>query len=198
MGYRSAWLGRSQRASRHYESVLYALDREVAPTSPIALLDMGVENGGSLEIWEQVLPEGSTVTGLDCDDRCAAENVIIADVTDRSRVRQVLKGKMFDCIIDDTRAGAAANVWPFLKVGGVLLIEGFEPWMASELIPTLTGGDSWLPGEEIIRVSCYPYIMVVEKRFPRVVPYLEITQGTEFPIISDTELTDMGLKRVVE
>jgi hypothetical protein len=38
---------------------------------PITLLEIGVQNGGSLEIWEKYLPENSKIYGVDINKKCA-------------------------------------------------------------------------------------------------------------------------------
>src|SRR5690349_15612882 len=51
-----------------YENELRPL---VARGAPLRLLEIGVQNGGSLQIWHQYLPAGSAVTGIDIDPNCA-------------------------------------------------------------------------------------------------------------------------------
>jgi hypothetical protein len=88
-----------------YESELYFFRRA---DRPIRLLEVGVQNGGSLEIWKSYLPEGSTVLGLDVDervssltfgtDRVAAK---ICDASNEDKIRSTLGATFFDVIIDD-------------------------------------------------------------------------------------------------
>ena len=65
MGFGAQWIEHKGLISRLPESVLAALDREVNPKRPITLLDVGVENGGTVEVWQRVLPEGSRVLPVD-------------------------------------------------------------------------------------------------------------------------------------
>lgn len=197
MGYRTTWLTKMGRASRHMEAVLFALDREIRPAVPVRLLDVGVENGGSAEVWREVLPEHSEVVTVDCDPATGPD--LLLDVTDRDAVRDALRGQWFDYIVDDTRLGLNDDLWPFLRPGGVMLVEGPDAaHLAGLLTPYLLDGyGPWLPSEEVLRVSVYPGLLAVEKRHPRATPYMEVVAGEEFPVLDADTLTDAGVKRVV-
>lgn len=202
MGYRAEWLSATRvYGSRHLEPVLYAFDKEVNPLKRVSLLDVGVENGGSLETWLACLPHGSTVSGLDIDPATANLDyeVLVCDVTDKAAVRQALKGRWFDIIVDDSRAKSSHNLWPFLRAGGIIFIEGIQVEQALLLTHTVVSGNEecWLPHEEIVRVSAYPGVTVVEKRVPRSHNYLEIMTGSEFGVVPQKALMDAGVKQVV-
>ena len=87
-----------------YDCELAAL---VAAGRPLRLLEVGVQNGGSLELWRKFLPEGSEICGLDIDPRVSSREfeshvrVYVADATDAERVEEVLGSATFDVIIDD-------------------------------------------------------------------------------------------------
>jgi hypothetical protein len=198
MEYRSRWLNHAGLMSRHLEIVLYAFDREI-PDGPLRLLDVGVENGGSLEIWGEILPEGSEVLGIDSDPACADLGlpVITGDVTSAEWVRGALRGRWFDVIIDSTGT-MTPHLWPYLVKGGRLLIEDLHPQMIADLaLDVMTGDDSWLPAEEILRVTAYPGIAVVEKSSPRIVPLLEVMAGNFADVVSEDTLRDLGVRQVV-
>ena len=38
--------------------------------SPVRLLEVGIQNGGSLEIYQAYLPEGSLIVGCDINPKC--------------------------------------------------------------------------------------------------------------------------------
>jgi hypothetical protein len=184
--------------TRHLEIVLYAFDREV-PDGPLRLLDVGVENGGSLEIWGEILPEGSEVLGIDSDPACADLGlpVIVGDVTDPDWIKTALRGKWFDVVIDSTGT-LTPYLWPYIVKGGRLLIEGFDPQMIADLaLDVMTGEDSWLPAEEVLRVTAYPGIAVVEKSNPRIVPLLEVVAGNFAEVVSEETIRDLGVRQVV-
>jgi len=184
--------------SRHYEIVLHAFDREL-PDQPIRLLDVGVENGGSLEIWQEILPEGSEVLGIDRDPKCADLGlpVLIGDVEDRGWLKSALKGRWFDINIDSTGT-MSPHLWPYLTKGGRVLFEGYDATRITWLTEALANGwDSWLPVEEVLKVTVYPHVAVVEKSNPRVVPYLQVMAGNFADVVTEDELRDMGVRQVV-
>jgi hypothetical protein len=198
VGYRDEWLTHAGLGSRHYEVVVHAFDKNL-PKEPVRLLEAGVENGGSLEVWKKILPEGSEVVGVDCNPLCATLglDVRVGDVTDDGWLRGQFRGEWFDIIVDSTGT-MTANLWPFLTLGGRMFLEGYDTERVIELVRDVAEDrDSWLPGEEIMRVEVFPHIVVIEKRNPRVVPYLQITVGNFYDVVPEPELLAQGMKRVV-
>jgi len=57
--------------------------------------------------------------------------------------------------------------------------------------------DTWLPRDEIMRVTVYPHVLPVEKRNPRVIPYIEIMVGNFAEVVDEATLIDQGVKRVL-
>ena len=74
---------------------------------PVRLLEIGVQNGGSLQVWHKYLPKGSQIYGIDIDERCRrltfppAVKVLIGDAGNRDRLDELLDEEEFDIIIDD-------------------------------------------------------------------------------------------------
>lgn len=108
----------------------------LSSNNPITLLEIGVQNGGSLEFWANLLPPGSTVIGLDIDDRIgelAFDNrsihVHVLDATDAAAVAAKLGDATFDIAIDDGShkcADVLASLrifFPRLRSGGLMFIE---------------------------------------------------------------------------
>lgn len=198
MDFRARWLDHAGLMSRHYEVALNVFDREV-PDAAIRLLDVGVENGGSLEIWRDILPEGSELLGIDCDPACAELGlpVVIGDVRDRAWVNEALKGRWFDVIIDSTGT-MTPNLWPYVVKGGKVLFENYHPYTMMSLVQAVAhGAESWLPVEEVLRVTTYPHIAVVEKSNPRVVPFLEVMAGNFAEVVGEETLREIGIRQVV-
>lgn len=198
MGYRDQWLKHPGGVSHHCEVVLHAFDREM-PTGPISLLDVGVENGGSLEVWRDVLPEGSEVLGLDIDPRCADLGlpVVIADVLDQGSVAGALRGRWFDLIVDSTGV-MSSWTWPYLRAGGRMIFEDYDKDSLMDLVADVADGrSSWLPVEEIMRVTVFPHVAVVEKRNPRVIPYIRVMVGNFAEVTSEESLREQGIKRIL-
>jgi GT2 family glycosyltransferase len=74
---------------------------------PIALLEVGVQNGGSMQVWSKYFDPLSTFVGLDIDerirnlDRASNVELFVADATDASQIEQAIGNRAFDIIIDD-------------------------------------------------------------------------------------------------
>lgn len=198
MEYRARWLNHAGLMSRHYEVVLHAFDREIQ-SGPIRLLDVGVENGGGLEIWQEILPEGSEVLGIDNDPACADLGlpVLVGDIENRKWLREALKGRWFDVIIDSTGT-MTHHLWPYLVKGGRMFYENYGTAKISALTEALANGwSSWLPTDEILKVTVYPYVAVVERSNPRVVPYLEVVSGNFAEVLSEEDMRRLGVRQVV-
>jgi SAM-dependent methyltransferase len=134
------FLSHRGRAIDKWEQYLQVYDREfstlVAAGRPLRLLEIGVQNGGSLELWSKLLPEGSEIRGIDIDPRVASLEfeskqirVDIADATDPNRLEEILGSEKFDIIIDDG-SHICDNVrhsfeilFPHLSPGGRYVIE---------------------------------------------------------------------------
>ena len=127
------------RICNKWAQYVTAYDRELAPLlarqTPLRLLEVGVQSGGSLELWSNLLPERSTVVGIDIDPACAALgfdgniHVEIGDATDPEFLNRVLGDQGFDVIIDDGSHRSAdviatlEHLFPRLAPGGLYIIE---------------------------------------------------------------------------
>ncbi len=92
----------------HYIGIYEAeLQNLLARNKPLRLLEIGVQNGGSLQIWNKYLPQGSQVVGIDIDEKCRGLHfeegiqVLIGNATDKSFLDEHLVDTDFDIIIDD-------------------------------------------------------------------------------------------------
>ncbi len=108
----------------------------VEASNPVRLLEIGVQNGGSLEVWSRYLPAGSECIGVDIDPRVgdlkfSSGNirVIVADAADPSVLLEKLGEGEFDIIIDDGShiskdiIDSYNILFPKLKWGGKYIIE---------------------------------------------------------------------------
>jgi len=199
MGYRDHFLNHAGCIAVQSEATLHAVERIVHPRA-LSLLLIGVGNGGVVEIWRNTLIEGSTVTAIDADPRASELpnlGVIECDTKDRIALRNTLKGQWFDVVIDSTGT-MQPYAWPFLRPGGLLIYETYNPEMIMMLVRDLAlEDDSWLPIEEVMRVDIYQSCAVIEKRNPRVVPYLDVITGNFCDIIPETDYIKAGAKRVI-
>jgi hypothetical protein len=199
MGYRVEWLTHAGALAVHNEVALAAYEREV-PEKPLRMLLAGVGNGGSVEVWRRTLPKGATVVALDNDERCAAlpgVDPIICDVLDRVALREALRGRWFDCIIDATST-MSPHTWPFLAPGGTLLYEPYDPDLVLSLARDIAAQvDSWLPTEEVMRLDIYSHVAVIERRTPIVVPPAMVMTGNFGDRIPEADLVRSGIKRAL-
>lgn len=201
MGYRAHWLTHEGAVAVHGEFVLAAWEREI-PDRALRLLVIGIGNGGVLEVWRKTLPADSQIVGMDVASECrdllgVGQSVITCDVTDSNAVREALRGRFFDCIIDSTGT-MSAHTWPFLAPGGTLHYETYDPDLVVGLVRSVASReDSWLPVEEVLRVDVYPQVCVIEKSLPQVVPPLQMMTGNFADRIPETVLASKGIRRVV-
>jgi len=161
------------------------------------MLLIGVDNGGSKQVWEQILPEGSLVVAVDDRDECRQlDGVHVGRLTDRSWLETTLENTMFDVVID-SMGHANGATWPWLKVGGFFIVEHYDDGRVKELMHAIVNDENtWLPYEEVLGVQYYPNLVVIEKRNPRVVPYLDIIVGQDAPVVDEFVYAERGGKRV--
>jgi len=171
----------------HSEVYFHAVDREVPAGQQNVLID-GVHNGGSLDAWRDCLPEGSAVVGID-DVDCGVPGVLRCEWTRRS-VHELLGAQWFNVI--SCRWDHCVPLWPYLTPGGKLIVEAPAlSLVQSAVLSVWQGEDSWLPVEEMIRVTVYDGVLVVEKRNPKVMAYMRVAAGTDSPFVAPgTLLTD--------
>jgi glycosyltransferase involved in cell wall biosynthesis/cephalosporin hydroxylase len=104
---------------------------------PIKILEIGVQNGGSLEVWAKYFPNATIIVGCDIDENCAnlqfkdpRINIVAGDAS--SAECEVLVSHCsdnFDIIIDDGSHTSSdiiksfARYFPRLRAGGVYIAE---------------------------------------------------------------------------
>ncbi|KAF1046224.1 class I SAM-dependent methyltransferase [Xylophilus sp.] len=114
-------------------------DRLFAPyrDRPVRLLEIGVQNGGSLEIWSRYFAQAQILVGSDIEPGCAAltfdsprVQLVVADVnTDEAQSRILALSPVFDIVIDDGSHRSSDIVesfcryFPRLAEGGVFVAE---------------------------------------------------------------------------
>lgn len=103
----------------------------------IVILEIGVQNGGSLEIWSKYFPKAQRIVGVDIDPKCGELHfvdprisVVISDATSDDGKRKVLQqAPAFDVIIDDGShkssdiVRAFGHYFPVLNEGGFYVAE---------------------------------------------------------------------------
>jgi len=101
------------------------------------ILELGVANGGSLELWNKYFVNAEIIIGVDGDKNCSKlifeednVKVLIGLFEDEDFLSNLINTYgMFDVIIDDgghtnsQQLGSLAFLFPFLKYGGTYIIE---------------------------------------------------------------------------
>jgi hypothetical protein len=102
---------------------------------PVVILEFGVSQGGSLEMWRDYFGDAATIYGVDIDERCAelggpGTHILIGDQEDRDFLRSVgERTGPIDILIEDGGHKMAQQIatfeelYPLVKEDGVFLIE---------------------------------------------------------------------------
>ncbi|WP_158273290.1 class I SAM-dependent methyltransferase [Limnohabitans sp. WS1] len=104
---------------------------------PICLLEIGVQNGGSLEVWSDYFAQARVLVGCDIDEGCrnltyadSRVHVVVGDASTVETRDQILSiSATFDIIIDDGSHTASDIVKSFalyferLSEGGLYIVE---------------------------------------------------------------------------
>lgn len=127
------------RVSQRWSSYLAVFERtfETVRHEPVRMLEIGVQNGGSLELWAKYFPNARVILGSDIDPRCGSLtfddpriSVLVGDITEplvQQRAAETADG--FDLIIDDGShrspdiIDAFTAMYPLLSPGGIYVIE---------------------------------------------------------------------------
>jgi hypothetical protein len=133
------YLHRSGKVSDRWELYLEVYDQLFASrrNKPVRVLEIGVQNGGSLECWTQYFPNLSILVGIDIDTSCnglsfanAAVNIIIGDASAPEISRQACSLSInYDIIIDDGSHKSSDiikcffNYFKVLEHGGIYVAE---------------------------------------------------------------------------
>mgnify|MGYP000890021151 CR=1 FL=1 len=104
----------------------------------ISFLEIGVQNGGSIEVAKKIFNSDSSISGLDIDPKCKEIekdlkniNIFVGSQTDEKILESIAKkhNNSFDVIIDDGShiqghmIFTFTRMFQFLKDGGIYLIE---------------------------------------------------------------------------
>lgn len=121
----------------HYLAIYErGIQRYASSEQPVSLLEIGVQNGGSLELWAEYLPAGSRIIGIDVDPAVAnlifanpAIEIHILDAANADALSEALGSEVFDVIIDDGSHTSSDIISSFkalfdrLKPGGIYYVE---------------------------------------------------------------------------
>lgn len=127
------------KVSDKWESYLELYDGLFAGfrDEPVRLLEIGIQNGGSLELWSRYFPAATRLVGCDINDACARLiyddprlAVVVADAnTDAAEEQIVSLAPSYEIVIDDGshRSGdiirSFSRYFPHLDDGGLYIVE---------------------------------------------------------------------------
>jgi len=125
--------------SDKWSSYLAVYERVLSPLkqAPISLLEVGVQNGGSLQIWAKYFSNHQKIVGCDINPDCAklrfdtpTISVVVGDVTDSDTLLSVATvAPRLDIIIDDGShtsrdiVSTFCALFPHLKQDGLFIVE---------------------------------------------------------------------------
>jgi hypothetical protein len=106
-------------------------------TQKLNLLEIGIQNGGSLETWQTFFTDASVIIGCDIDERCRSlkyddsrVSVVVGDANQPSTISEITTiCNNFDIVIDDGshQSNDILNsfliYFPYVKPGGLFVIE---------------------------------------------------------------------------
>ena len=127
------------KLSDKWESYLYLYDKlfKELRDKPINLLEIGVQNGGSLEIWAKYFYKALHIMGCEINREAkrlgftdSRISLIIGDINELNIRREITqKNSFFDVIIDDGSHSSQDivrsfyNYFPLLKNDGIYIVE---------------------------------------------------------------------------
>lgn len=106
-------------------------------TQKLSLLEIGIQNGGSLETWKTFFSEANAIIGCDIDERCGSlqyddsrVNVVVGDANQPNTINKITNiCNSFEIVIDDGshQSNDILNsffiYFTFVKPGGLYVIE---------------------------------------------------------------------------
>lgn len=129
----------SGKVSDKWESYLTYYEQEfnVIREEKISLLEIGVQNGGSLENWSKYFQNGEIFVGCDINEDCAKLSynddrihVVVGDINSPEALKNILNlSEYYDVIIDDGSHKSTDIIstfltyFKYLKPGGSFIIE---------------------------------------------------------------------------
>lgn len=103
-----------------YQRLLHPLQEH-----ELSLLEIGVQNGGSLDIWSKYFPYAKSIVGCDIDPKCATLSypdspikIVVGDICSAATVQDVLSAcnGSIDIIIDDGSHTSGDIITTFLSL----------------------------------------------------------------------------------
>jgi hypothetical protein len=136
---RELYLDHQGKVSDKWSLYMEEWDRILSPyrVQPIRLLEIGIQNGGSLEIWGKYFPQAEKIIGCDIDEACRKLQyedsriaIVVADANTDEGENQILQhSASFDLILDDGShhsddiIRSFIRFFPLLNDDGIYLVE---------------------------------------------------------------------------
>jgi SAM-dependent methyltransferase len=127
------------KVSDKWESYLGYYDTLFSPLrdKPVSMLEIGVQNGGSLETWSSYFGAGKLFVGCDIDPKCGAlqyddprVRIVVGDANAAPAFEAIRAiSPDYDIVIDDGShvstdiVNAFLNYFPLVKPGGLFVVE---------------------------------------------------------------------------
>lgn len=148
--------GHSGKVVDKWDSYLGAYEEFLAPyrNKPISLLEIGVANGGSLDIWAEYFPNALNIVGCDITPECGElvysdprVQVVVGDANDSGTRQKIADiAERYDIIIDDGShingdiVKTFAMYYPILNTDGIYFVEDlhtsyWDGWGGGLLLP---------------------------------------------------------------
>lgn len=137
--FREIFIGHNGKVANKWDIYLNTYSEKLAyfKDFPIRILEIGIQNGGSLEIWENYFHEAWLIVGCDINPRCSKLNydsqkirVVVGNINEQSTQKTILNySNYYDLIIDDGSHNCSdiistfANYFKYLSNNGVYVIE---------------------------------------------------------------------------
>jgi len=126
------------KVSNKWSSYLKYYDNLLRPLKDdeIKLLEIGIQNGGSLDTWGKYFSKAIKIVGCDIDEKCKLLNyedprikVVVGDANANEIYQRLATDGPYDVIIDDGSHLSEdifinfLNYFPILKPGGIYIVE---------------------------------------------------------------------------
>jgi cephalosporin hydroxylase len=126
------------KVSNKWSSYLAYYDQLFAPLrdAPLRLLEIGIQNGGSLETWASYFSRAESIIGCDINEKChdlvytdPRISVIVGNANTSDIFRTIVGRGPYDVVIDDGShlsediLVSFLNYFPTVKPGGIYVVE---------------------------------------------------------------------------
>jgi hypothetical protein len=124
--------GRKFNKFRHYPAIYERYFSRYVGTD-VTFLELGVQRGGSLQVWKEYFGDKATILGVDIKEKTYFEEdqikVFIGSQDDTSFLEDICKNYSLDIVVDDCSHFAKQTtisfetLFPKLKSDGIYLVE---------------------------------------------------------------------------